>query len=68
MTENGEPVIPRCSPTLWHRSTCRLRMLAWEQNERARVSYQDPNVRAERFGIPAEIPADADALIGNPLA
>ncbi len=45
-----------------------LRLLVWAQDERARVSYQQPAFVARRFGISPEVPAHAEALIDAALA
>lgn len=45
-----------------------LRVLAWEAEGRARVSYQEPAYVAARFGIPAHIPARAADVADAALA
>ncbi len=40
-----------------------LRILVWEREGRVRVSCQDAAFVADRFGIPADIPAHAEALV-----
>lgn len=44
-----------------------LRLLVWEQEGQARVSFQEPAYLAGRFGIPAEIPAHAEAIVDTAL-
>lgn len=44
-----------------------LRVLVWERESRARVSYQQPTFVARRFGISADIPAHAEALVAAAL-
>lgn len=39
-----------------------LRLLIWEQDGQAQISLQEPAYLADRFGIPAEIPAHAKAI------
>jgi uncharacterized protein (DUF302 family) len=45
-----------------------LRVLAWEREGHTQVSYQEPGFVAERFGIPVQIPARAEAVIDAALA
>jgi uncharacterized protein (DUF302 family) len=44
-----------------------LRVLVWERHGQVQVSYQDPQFVSRRFGIPAEIPAHAEALVDYAL-
>lgn len=45
-----------------------LRVLVWEQDGQARVSYQQPEFVAGRFAIPIDVPTHAAALVDAALA
>lgn len=45
-----------------------LRLLVWDRDGRACVSYQEPAFVARRFGIEPEVPMHAEALVEAALA
>jgi len=46
-----------------------LRVLVWEQDGEARVSYQQPDFVARRFSIPRDVlPGHAEALVETTLS
>ncbi len=45
-----------------------LRVLVWQTDGQARVSYQEPSFVAARFAVGSDVPAHAEAIVGAALA